>query len=204
MELGVRASSLKLRTTHNHPNMPPTTDQPTTPNPQLLDTHNSLLTLSSNLQLYLTTSGSQRPNPSTPAVILLHGMGSSTTEWTPCIRQIARFARVHTYSRAGYQPSSPPPQPPTPSSSASDLRELLAAAKIAPPYLLVGHSYSGVLVRQCLADWPRGWIKGMLIVDSAPKRNAIPDSWPELLGDASYLHVVGHLLRRSRGHAQDL
>lgn len=155
--------------------------------------HTDLVSIPSGHKLQLSVSGPPRITPTDPVILILHGLGSSPAEWTPCVRLISAFARVCTYSRAGYDPSPPlpPGQDPTPASSAAELKELLEATNIGPPYLLVGHSHGGVLVRQCLADWPSGWIGGMVIVDSAPKRNAIPDSWPELLGDASYTSVVG-------------
>lgn len=151
--------------------------------------HTDLVTLSSGLKLQFSATGP--PSSSSPAIIILHGLGGSTAEWIPCVRLLSKSTRTYTYSRAGYHPSSPPVQAPTPASSAAELLELLQAAEISPPYLLIGHSHGGVLVRQCLADWPFGLIGGMVIVDSAPKRNAIPDSWPELLGGASYTQVPG-------------
>lgn len=155
-----------------------------------------LVTLPSGLRLQLSASGPPRRTPSEPVVVIVHGMGGSTAEWVACTRLIANFARVYMYSRAGYWPSDSPPNTPTPASSAEELRTLLQTTGIDPPYLLVGHSHGGVLIRQCFADWPLRWIGGMVIVDSAPKRNAIPASWSELLGDASYTDVVG--LERER------
>lgn len=125
-------------------------------------------------------------------MIIEHGLGGSSLEWVVAERLIALFARVYVYERAGYYPSDPPTADPTPASIATDLRSLLEATEIRPPYVLVGHSYGGVLVRQCALDWPRGWVQGLVIVDSAAVRNRVYDGWTEMLGpDGKYETVVG-------------
>lgn len=143
--------------------------------------------------LFFRASGPGRENATTPVVIIEHGLGGSSLEWVAAERLISRFARVICYERSGYWPSDLPSheQPAIPAGTAKDLKELLEVAGIRPPFVLVGHSHGGVLIRQCLADWPTGWVSGMVIVDSAPTRNAIPDSWTELLGGDSYYDVVG-------------
>src|SRR5262245_17966452 len=45
-----------------------------------------------------------------------------------------------------------------------ELHALLEAAKIAPPYILVGHSYGGLLVRLYTAEYPKDVI-GLVLVD---------------------------------------
>jgi len=72
---------------------------------------------------------------------------------------------------------------------AADLRALLEAAKIDPPYL-VGHFYGGVIVRQFLADYADN-VFGMVLVDPMPVVNRFPAVWTKLLGDAEYADVVG-------------
>lgn len=138
--------------------------------------------------LCLKASGPPR-QPGTPAVIIEHGVGGAASEWVAVQRLVARFARVYTYERAGHHHSDAPAGLPTPEKTAADLRALLKTAKVEPPYLLVGHSFGGVLIRQYLADYPED-VFGMLIVDSAPVVNKVPDSWTTLLGDAKYEDIV--------------
>jgi pimeloyl-ACP methyl ester carboxylesterase len=58
---------------------------------------------------------------------------------------VATFTRVFSYDRAGLGQSDPAPTPRTVQAMVDDLHALLSAAAIAPPYLLVGHSMSGLL-----------------------------------------------------------
>ena len=66
---------------------------------------------------------------------------------------VAGFTRVCAYDRPGTpvgqapSRSDPVPQPTTAADSVADLHALLAAAGIATPVVLVGHSYGGLVVR---------------------------------------------------------
>lgn len=72
-----------------------------------------------------------------------------------------------------------------------DLTKLLEVAGVSPPWVLVGHSYGGVLVREFLAMHGSEKVAGLVIVDSAIVRTKLPDGWPTLLADVSYMDVVG-------------
>jgi len=54
---------------------------------------------------------------------------------------------------------------------AADLHALLTAAGIAPPYVLVGHSYGGIIARRFYAEHPV-MVAGMLLVDSSHEQQA--------------------------------
>ncbi|OQO09763.1 hypothetical protein B0A48_05167 [Cryoendolithus antarcticus] len=140
--------------------------------------------------LFLKACGPARTKSDAPVVVLVHGLGGSASEWLDVQRVVSDFARVYLYERSGYQGSDPSPNDPTPQSIAAELRALLQAAAIAPPYLLVGHSYGGVIVRQFLADYA-STVSGMVLVDSVPVVNKFPTVWTKLLGNASYAEVVG-------------
>ncbi|KAK6436826.1 hypothetical protein LTR95_006983 [Oleoguttula sp. CCFEE 5521] len=146
--------------------------------------------LAEGYSLYLKASGPARTTADAPAVVLVHGLGGSASEWLAVQRIVSDFARVYLYGRAGYQGSDTSPSDPTPKSIAAELRALLQAAAILPPYLLVGHSYGGVIVRQFLADHA-SVVSGMVLLDSVPVANKCPAVWTNLLGSASYAEVVG-------------
>ena len=67
---------------------------------------------------------------------------------------------------------------------------MLKTARFEPPWVVIGHSYGGVLVKEYLMH-RKEEVVGMLIVDPIFKRTKLPDSWPELLGASSYKGVVG-------------
>lgn len=57
--------------------------------------------------------------------------------------------------------------------------------------MLVGDSYSGVLMREFLATNGKQKVVGMVIVDSAIERTPLPPDWPSLMGDSSYPEIEG-------------
>jgi pimeloyl-ACP methyl ester carboxylesterase len=68
------------------------------------------------------------------------------------------------YDRAGLGWSSASPTERTPSNIARELRLLLRKAAIPPPYILVGHSFGGVVVRRFAIDHPDE-VSGLVLVD---------------------------------------
>ena len=101
-----------------------------------------------------------------PAVILESGMPGTSLGWASVIEDIASFARVCAYDRAGYGWSEAGPEPRTISNIARELRGLLRTAKVGPPYVLVGHSFGGLIVQVYASRFPDE-VAGMVLVDSA-------------------------------------
>jgi pimeloyl-ACP methyl ester carboxylesterase len=77
------------------------------------------------------------------------------------------YDRPNTYRDAGFPGRSDPmPGRRTASDMVADLHALLAAAGIAPPYVLAGHSFGGLIVRLYASTYP-GEVVGMVLVDAA-------------------------------------
>src|SRR5450432_880350 len=74
-----------------------------------------------------------------PAVILEAGSGCSSEHWRAVQELAGELAATCSYDRAGHG-SSDPGDPWTLDGWVADLEAWLAAARIPPPYLLVGHS----------------------------------------------------------------
>ncbi len=102
----------------------------------------------------------------TPTVILDSGLGDSYLSWRKVQPQIAKFARVCSYDRAGIGYSESSSEPRTSRVFAEELHALLQAANIAPPYILVGHSMGGYDVR-LYASLYRSEVAGMVLVDAS-------------------------------------
>lgn len=97
-------------------------------------------------------------------VIFESGFGTDLRAWRKVAPEVAKVARIFTYSRAGYGKSDPRPEPRTFGQNTLELEQLIAAAKLAPPFILVGHSYGGLLVRAYAARHP-AQVAGMVLVD---------------------------------------
>jgi pimeloyl-ACP methyl ester carboxylesterase len=101
-----------------------------------------------------------------PAVILDSGLGDSYLSWRRVQPEIAKFARVCSYDRAGIGYSDSSSHPRTARVLAEELHALLRAAGVAPPYVLVGHSMGGFDVRLYYSLFPRE-VAGMVLVDAS-------------------------------------
>jgi pimeloyl-ACP methyl ester carboxylesterase len=100
-----------------------------------------------------------------PTVVLLTGMGDFSFVWSRVQPQVAKFARVCSYDRAGDAWSDPGPTPRTMKQEVYELHLLLQKAKLKPPYVLVGASYGGLLSRLYAEAYPNE-VAGMVLVDS--------------------------------------
>jgi pimeloyl-ACP methyl ester carboxylesterase len=101
-----------------------------------------------------------------PVVVLESGIAASSINWTPVQREIATFTRVCAYDRAGYAWSDRARSPRTPEALVSELRTLLRASGAEPPYILVGHSFGGLVVRLYATMHPQE-VAGVVLVDPA-------------------------------------
>ena len=100
-----------------------------------------------------------------PTVVIEQGAGCPSLFWWPIVDRIAEFASVCAYDRAGIGSSDAPLRPHSPQRSADDLHALLAGAGVPGPYVLVGHSYGGLVVRTFARDH-REDVAGLVLVDT--------------------------------------
>ena len=121
-----------------------------------------------------------------PTVVLEAGYGNNAQVWdaialppgtaSPAVLPgVAAFTRVCAYDRPGTRigpgpeyssRSDPVPQPRTAADTVADLHALLGAADVPGPYVLVGHSFGGVIVRLYAATYPAE-VAGLVLVDSS-------------------------------------
>ena len=98
-------------------------------------------------------------------VILDSGSGIPAVGWIKVQPEVAEFARVCSYDRAGYGWSESGPEPRTSLQIAKELKVLLDAAGEKGPYLLVGHSFGGFNIRVFTGQYPKE-VAGMVLVDA--------------------------------------
>jgi pimeloyl-ACP methyl ester carboxylesterase len=101
-----------------------------------------------------------------PTVLLEAGFGGDTGVWDAVQPELAKTTRTCSYARAGLGGSSEIPGVHDADDEIHDLEQLLDRAEIASPYVLVGHSYGGLLVRMFAARHRKD-VAGVVLVDSS-------------------------------------
>ena len=119
-----------------------------------------LIRLSDGRRINLRCAGPNRG----PTVLLEGGFAAPSTGWYKVAPLLDRTHRVCAYDRAGYGFSDPGPMPRDGAAVVRDLDETLKIAKIAGPFVMVGHSAGGLYVR-IFADERPGDVVGMVLVD---------------------------------------
>ena len=114
----------------------------------------------------------------TPTVVFDAGMGNWSQVWGLVQPVIAKRTQACAYDRAGLGFSDPANRDGSSANVVDDLRRLLVAASIKPPYVLVGHSYGGMSMR-LFADLHFNEVAGMVLVDPStrdlePPRDILP------------------------------
>lgn len=103
-----------------------------------------------------------------PTVVIEQGAGSPSVMWWSLQRQIAAFAHVVSYDRAGYLWSDPPSTKQSIDDRVDDLHALLLISPVPGPYLFLTHSYGGLLSRRFAKRWPEE-VAGLVLVDAPPE-----------------------------------
>jgi pimeloyl-ACP methyl ester carboxylesterase len=101
-----------------------------------------------------------------PTIVLEAGLGGNFLSFSLVAPEIAKFARVISYDRAGQGWSDASLLPRTAENIVQDLHAMLHNANVEPPYILVGHSFGGVVVRLFAAHYPDE-VAGMILVDAS-------------------------------------
>lgn len=130
-----------------------------------------------------------------PTVVIEQGAVSPSVVWRPIQNQVAAYARVCTYDRAGYQWSDPGPPARSLTDRAADLHTLLKAAEAPGPYILVGHSYGGVISRVFAQAYPSE-VAGLVLVDAPEEGVIFRDTFPTYVRQFLQMVSVGKTAAR--------
>ncbi|OAL54122.1 alpha/beta-hydrolase, partial [Pyrenochaeta sp. DS3sAY3a] len=145
-----------------------------TTNPwNILPSHSGLVSIKTH-SLWASVSGPLRTSPTDPLLIFITGAGGASAAYIKLQQHLSSFVRVLFYDRAGYDRSTLPENVSSSkkiyaADTARDLAALLAATHLAPPYILVAHSYGGIIARAFLALHAHSThvITGVLLLDAA-------------------------------------
>jgi pimeloyl-ACP methyl ester carboxylesterase len=127
-----------------------------------------------------------------PVVVLEGGLGPGAWDWRKVQGAIAPDTQVCSYDRAGYFGSDPAEDARDAGAEADDLAALLKAAHVPAPYVLVGHSYGGLIVRMFAFRHPRE-VAGLVLLEPSAEYQTqrvmavAPDVVPILSDDEARL-----------------
>ena len=127
------------------------------------------VTIGPRCRLYLLEKGSGGPT-----VLFEAGIAATNLNWFHIQESVSRFTGTASYDRSGLGWSSPCRSARTPANIAVELHGLLQCGGIKPPYVLVGHSFGGLVMRRFALLYP-GEVAGVVLVD--PMRC---EEWPPL------------------------
>jgi pimeloyl-ACP methyl ester carboxylesterase len=120
-------------------------------------------------KLYVVEKGSGGP-----AVLFEAGIAATNLNWHHIQQKVSCFTATASYDRSGLGWSSACRTLRTPRNIAVELHTMLASACIRPPYILVGHSFGGLVMRRYAIMYPEE-VAGVVLVD--PMRC---EEWPPL------------------------
>lgn len=147
-----------------------------------------LVDIGGGRSMYLECRGS-----GSPTVVLVSGLDAAADLWNrdeqpdpKVFPQVADFTRVCAYDRPGTPHGAGLPsrsdaisQPTSTRDACADLHALLRAAEIPGPYVLVGHSYGGLITRLYASTYPDE-VRGLVLVDILSEKlrdGMTPQQW---------------------------
>jgi pimeloyl-ACP methyl ester carboxylesterase len=113
-----------------------------------------------HLTLYATTD---TPRSASPTIVFESGLGGGESHWSSVIKQLPDSVPIVTYGRPGLDGSEPDGAVPSPEHIATVLHTALSRTTH-PPYLLVGHSWGGLLIRAFAGLFPKE-TAGLVFID---------------------------------------
>jgi pimeloyl-ACP methyl ester carboxylesterase len=130
------------------------------------------------IELHVATAG----NPTTPALLLLHGLYDRWETWEPVIRAFAPHYQVIAPDLRGHARSEKPKSGYTPQDYAEDMRSLLDELGI-DQVVPIGHSL-GALVAEFLTADNLERIHSLVLIDPPFEQNEQTRKWLEVLLEA--------------------
>ena len=100
-----------------------------------------------------------------PPVVFVSGFGDRVSSWMSVQRKVAEVTRTISYDRAGLGESEMLSANRSLDTLVFELNELLKKENVESPYILVGHSYGGHIIRYFAHKHPER-VAGLVLVDA--------------------------------------
>lgn len=118
------------------------------------------------------------PASGRPVVVFENGARLTLDTWAAVIDGLGAEVTVLAHNRAGYGHSEPVDGPRSGEAVVAELRALLAAKGLKPPYVLVGHSMGGLYMQWFARRHPQE-VQALVLVDSLyPRIIKQPEAFP--------------------------
>ncbi len=145
-------------------------------------------------RLYVLEKGSGKAT-----VLFEAGIAATNLNWFHIQETVSQFAATASYDRSGLGWSSPSRTARTPTNLAVELHDLLCEGGLRPPFILVGHSFGGLVMRRFALLYPDE-VESVVLVDpmrceewsaSDPAKQATLDRCSKLSGFAIPIARLG-------------
>lgn len=135
----------------------------------------------------------------TPSVLFLAGMGDSCETWDVVQNRIAQITSTFSYDRAGVGRSDAVSSPRTCHDLVQEVAKLLRHVSVEPPFIVVGHSFGGLVARLFASYYP-GLVAGLVLVDAAVeyKELAYEKVLPKKLQATNRAYLENPVLNREK------
>lgn len=100
-----------------------------------------------------------------PVVVFEPALGGYAQQYERIYSAVSEFTQVMVYDRAGQGWSDANSIPRTPANLAGELNTLLSKLNLQPSYVLVGHSFGGLLTRVYAGLYPQE-VAGLVLIDA--------------------------------------
>ncbi len=118
-------------------------------------------------KLHVRTSGLESRKKGNPVIVFEAGIANSLEVWNRVLPDVAAFAPLIAYDRAGMGKSERDGEAPSPKYVSGKLHRLLQKIGADPPYIIVGYSWGGALARYFAGYYPDD-VTGLVYVDPSP------------------------------------
>jgi pimeloyl-ACP methyl ester carboxylesterase len=120
--------------------------------------------------------------PDTKTVVFEYGLMGGLYWWSKVYPEVEKEATVFAYNRPGYGRSEAVATPRDGAHIVEELRALLRAQNLPPPYILVGHSAGGLYMQYFARRHPSE-VAALVLVDSVHPTQfegpEAPENWPK-------------------------